>query len=283
MPDIWFINLAGARERRALIEVQAEALGLDVHRQEACTVADIDDATYRRLSTSWERPMTRPELAAFLSHRRLWERAADSEDGLIVLEDDTVFGTHVPQAAANAAASGFDLVNFETVGRRKFFRRGGGRTVGGVRFTELVREKSGAGAYFVSQNGARALLAKAETQAAPVDAFMFGVCHLAMAQVEPAATMQVHLLEERGFDVGLSTQTSIHQPRQRLPLSWANLPYTGRRIGTQLRLALVQARRLADVEFRPAGFDAAAFTAVLPVSRDAMAARLGRYDDQSVS
>ncbi|MEP0507848.1 MAG: hypothetical protein ABJD38_03935, partial [Aurantimonas coralicida] len=96
-------------------------------------------------------------------------------------------------------------------------------------------------------------------------------------------TLQVHLREERGCDVGLSTQTSIHQPRQRLPLSWANLPYTGRRIGTQLRLALVQARRLADVEFRPAGFDAAAFTAVLPVSRDAMAARLGRYDDQSVS
>ena len=51
------------------------------------------------------------------------------------------------------------------------------------------------------------------------------------------------------------------------------------------RLGLVQARRLADAEFRPALFDEAAFRAVLPISREALDARLAAYaaEDQSAS
>ncbi len=285
LPDICYINLDRALERRALMEVQGRALGIGVKRFPAIDARGIDDATFARLSTLWERPITRPELAAFLSHRGLWERAAERPEGLIILEDDTVFSTHFVTAAENVAASGYDLVNFETVGRRKFFSKRRTKAVGPLRLTELVREKSGAGAYYVSQNGARRLLATAETLTAPVDAYMFAVCRFTTAQVEPAATMQVHLLEERGFDVGLSTTTSIHQPRRRLRLSPENLGFFARRLRTQLQLAAVNLRRLGDVEFRPASFDEAAFAPLLPISREALSAETQRYaaEDQSAS
>ncbi|TFF27405.1 glycosyltransferase family 25 protein [Jiella endophytica] len=283
IPEIAFINLDRAKERRALMEVQGERLGLGLARFPACEAAAIDEERFRRLATRWERPMTRPELAAFLSHRALWERAAQHPNGLIILEDDTIFSTHFVAAAEEVAASGFDLVNFETVGRRKFFRKGRTTDGGPFRFTGLAREKSGAGAYWLSQKGAARLLRTAETRTAPVDAYMFGVCRLAIAQVEPAATMQVHLLAERGFDVGTATETSIHQPRRKLPLTFGNLPFAMRRLGTQLTLAPVHLRRLAGVEFRPAAFDDEAFSAVLPVSRKALAAKLRSYEAQSAS
>ncbi|MCE7030778.1 glycosyltransferase family 25 protein [Jiella avicenniae] len=284
-PEIFYINLDRAPQRRALMEVQARALGIALTRFAAIDATTVDDAAFARLSTRWERPITRPELAAFLSHRALWEIASERPGGLIVLEDDTVFSTHFVAAAESVAASGYDLVNFETVGRRKFFARHRTKGMSRLRLTELVREKSGAGAYYVSQGGARRLLATAEARTAPVDAYMFAVCRLRTAQVEPAATMQVHLLEERGFDVGLSTQTSIHQPRKRLPLSTKNLGYFARRLRTQLRLATVNLRRLGDVEFRPAAFDGEAFAPLLPISREALAAETRRYAaaDQSAS
>ncbi|ORE94031.1 glycosyltransferase family 25 protein [Aurantimonas sp. 22II-16-19i] len=284
-PEIWFINLQRARERRALMEVQAASHGIALNRFAAVEAAGIDAAAFRRLSRQWERPMTRPELAAFLSHRALWEKAAERPEGLIVLEDDTVFSAHFAEAAGKAAAGGAELVNLESFGRRKFFRRGRIQTMGRFRLAELLRDKAGAGAYWLSPRGARLLLDRAESHAAPADAFIFGVCRPKSAQLEPAVTMQVHLLAARGFDVGLTTETSIQLPRQHLPLAPGNLGYIARRLGTQMRLGLVQMRRLADAEFRPALVDEEAFRAVLPISRKALDARLAAYaaEDQSVS
>lgn len=284
-PGIFYINLDRAPQRRALMEVQARAHGLALERFAAIDARGIDDATFARLSERWERPITRPEVAAFLSHRELWRRASERAEGLIVLEDDTVFSTHFAEAAATVAGSGYDLINFETVGRRKFFARSRPQDLGRFRLTRLVREKSGAGAYYVSRDGARALLKAAERRTAPVDAYMFAVCRLKTAQVEPAATMQVHLLEGRGFDVGLSTQTSIHLQRGRLRPSGKTPSFLARRLGTQLQLGMVHLRRLADVEFRPAAFDEAAFAPLLPLSRDDLEAEMRRYVavDQSSS
>ncbi|MBO0662630.1 glycosyltransferase family 25 protein [Jiella flava] len=277
MPEMHYINLGRARQRRASMEVQARAHGLALTRFAACEAAAIDEDRFAWLSTRWERPMTRPELAAYLSHRALWERAAATPEGLVILEDDTIFAAHFRAVACEVAASGYDLVNFETVGRRKFFKKAAASDRGRFRFTALVRDKSGAGAYYVSQAGARRLLAASKTHVAPVDAYMFGVCRLKIAQVEPAATMQVHLLQERGFDVGLTTTTSIHQPRQRLPLTLTNLGYVAKRLRTQLRLAGVQARRLVDVEFRRADFDHTVFDDVLPIPAADLDAEMRRY------
>lgn len=261
---IHFINLSRAADRRAFMERQGEMLGIDLLRFEAHDAASIDELTFRRLSANWERPMTRNELAAFLSHRALWKVAADSTDGIVILEDDAVLSRRFPEAVAELPQD-FDLVNLETVGRRKFFKRRGMRHLKTVDVVPLARDKSGAGAYFLTPAGARRLLERSETQTAPVDAFMFAVVPMRIAQAEPALTMQVHLLAERGLDAGISTTTSIHAPRQQLPMTIENWRFHRRRMLTQGALVPLHLRRVIDLDFRPTRFDVEEFRRLLPI------------------
>ncbi len=247
------------------MERQAELLGFPLTRLRAVEAGDITVADYRRLSRQWERPMTRNELAAFLSHRALWERAAGSTGGMVIMEDDAVLSPRFI-SVIERLPDGFDLINLETVGRRKFLGRKPAASFDDFRLTPVVREKSGAGAYFLSPVGARKLLALAGTRVAPADAFMFGVARLKIAQIEPALTMQVHLLAERGIDAGMVTQTSIHQPRQKLPLTLSNLPFHWRRSLTQVALLGVQVRRLIDADFRAPAFNEHEFRSFLPIA-----------------
>lgn len=265
-----YINLDGADDRRAFMELQARRLGLALTRFRAITAADASDEEFSRSSRQWERPITRNEHAAFLSHRALWGRAAASPDGLVILEDDAVLSPRFG-ATVGRLPGGFDLINLETVGRRKFFARDPSFLADTFRVTQVVRDKSGAGAYFLSPAGAKKLLRLSETHVAPVDAFMFAVAPLRIGQVEPALTMQVHLLAERGIDAGLVTRTSIHAPRRRLRPELRNLPFFWRRTATQIALLGVQARRFLDLDFRDPEFDEAEFRAILPVRPDGIA------------
>ena len=263
--EVHYINLSRATDRRRFMEAQARLRGIELVRFHAIDAGALPDQALKRLTGRWERPITRPELAAFLSHEALWRMAASTSQGLVVLEDDSVISAAFGASLA-ALPDGFDLINFETVGRRKFFSKKSVPFGSDRQVTQLLRDKSGAGAYFVSPQGARVLLTLCESHTAPVDAFMFAVARLRIGQVEPAMTMQVHILAEHGFDVGFATQTSIHEPRQRLPLCIRNLSYHRRRAMTQIRLLSVHLRRLFGAEFRRARFDAADFRAVLPIT-----------------
>lgn len=264
------------------MERQGTLAGVSLERLHAVEAGNISDADFARLSRQWERPITRIELACFLSHRALWQRAATSTEGLVILEDDSVLSPRF-SSTLGRLPQGFDLINLETVGRRKFFARKPSFLGDGFQVTRLLREKSGAGAYFLSPAGARKLLARAEAHVAPVDAFMFGVAKLRIGQVEPALTMQVHLLAERGIDAGMTTTTSIHQPREKLAWTAANLGFHGRRAATQLRLAAVQLRRLWDGEFRRPAFDEDEFRQILPIRMDVAGDGAAAQDRQSRS
>lgn len=267
MPDVVYINLDRAADRRAFMARQGELRGVALERFPAVDAACLDQATYDSLSRGWERPITRPELALFLSHRALWERAAASADGLVILEDDAVLSPRFPAVIADLPP-GFDVVNLECYGRRKFMARQTSHATTAGRFTSVRRDKSGSAAYYCSPAGGRKLLLLAETRAAPSDAFLFAVADLCIAQVEPAVAIQVHLLAERGIDAGLQTTTSIHQPRQRLNHAVRHWPFHARRLRTQLLLAPWHLRRLTDVSFRAPDLDEAEFRAILPIRPD---------------
>ncbi|MEF2073308.1 glycosyltransferase family 25 protein [Consotaella aegiceratis] len=260
-----YINLDRAGERRAFMEAQGRRLGLDLERHRATEAADIPEDEFQRLSRLWERPLTRNELAAFLSHRAVWRRAAGSAEGLVVLEDDAVLSARFGAIIERLPSDGFDLVNLENFERRKFFRRAPALVEADFRLTEVVRDKAGAAAYHLSRRGAERLLALAEARTAPADAFLFAVARLRLAQAEPAPAMQAHLLAQRGVEPGIATQTQIHQPRQRLSLTPATLPYHWRRLRTQIDLVPAQVRRLVDLDFRAPEVDLEDFRRVLPM------------------
>ena len=241
---IVFINLDRAVERRRFMEAQGERLGLGFERAAAVEASGIPDDTAARLGRSWERPLTRPELGCFLSHHALWGEIAAGSEPVLVLEDDVMLSPRLKDLLGQVAAiRGLDLLNLENFERRRFLT-GERRALGdGLVLLGVSRDKSGSAAYLLWPEGARKLLKRAQRGAAPVDAFLHGLKVLASFQVEPALAMQVHLLEQRGIPVPIPTATSIQVPRDRLPITLANVPFHLRRAATQVRLAGEHVRR----------------------------------------
>jgi glycosyl transferase family 25 len=245
----FFINLDRATERCDFMERQGGRLGLGLARIRALEPADIDDAAYGWMSRSWERPITRIEVAVLMSHAQLWERAAASDAGIVVLEDDAVLSPRFADFLLSPPTGEWDLVNLEWVGRRKYFRRSAADRTR-PRITAVARDKAGAGAYFLSPAGARKLLAALATHAAPADAFMFRNGRLRIGQAEPALAIQAHILAAEGIEPGIRTVTQIHQPRERLPLFSGTMMYRARRVAAQLGLVRYQLGRLGPVVLR---------------------------------
>lgn len=245
------INLDRATERWAFMRAQSERLGIRLDRAPAVSVETLPEEAVLRFGDTWERPLRRVELALFLSHRMLWERAADSRTGLVVLEDDALLSRRFPDFLS-AAPVDADIVNLEYYGRRKFFRRIADQRSqsASLRFTPVARDKSGSAAYYVSPAGAERLLAAAESRAAPSDAFLFQSGLLSVRQAEPALAVQAHIARELGIEPGIATQTQIQSPRDRLALTGANAMFHWRRLRTQATLLPYQLGRLGLYDFR---------------------------------
>lgn len=246
----WFINLDRAAERRDFMERQGRRLGVDLGRVRAREAADVDDGAFAAMSRQWERPITRIEVAVLLSHAELWKRAAESDTGLVILEDDAVLSPRFAAFLRSPAPNPWDLVNLEWFGRRKYFERSAPDRRTGTRVTAVARDKAGAAAYYLSPTGARKLLEALSTQAAPADAFMYRHGRLRIAQAEPALAVQAHLLAGEGIDPGIRTVTQIHQPRESLALRLGTMVYRARRIAGQLSLVRYQMGRLGPLVLR---------------------------------
>ena len=258
MMDAVFINLDRASERRAFMERQAASLGLSLRRLPAVEAGSIDDATRATLGRSWERPLSAPELACFLSHRAAWQRAVDTDAPLLVLEDDAVLSPRLPRVLrAIEAAGGMEFLNLEDFGKRRFVRRAGARPLtDGVTTVPLARDKAGSAAYIVWPAGARRLLAMATRRAAPADAFLHAEAGLAAFICEPAMAIQQHVLAARQGAAGPAEgASSVQAERRRLPPTVANLPFMLRRPRTQLRLLPLHVGRLGTLRYRQVRFD----------------------------
>lgn len=262
--DVVYINLDGAEDRRVLMDRQGQLRGVSLQRVRAVQPSDFVPGQYEHLSTAWERRLRPNEVAIFLSHLAVWRRAMDSADGLVVLEDDAILSPRFAQVIGDLPP-GYELINLEDVGRTKFFRKGPAVERSGFRVSEVVRDKSGAGGYYLSPEGARKLVALAETRAGPSDAFMFAMARLRIGQVEPAVVKQVHFLNDRGLPVGLATEsTSTPHNATRLPKD-RSAQYVWRRVKSQGGFLLVHLRRLYDVRLRRVAFDLEEFRTILPI------------------
>ena len=262
--DVFYINLDKADDRRAFMEAQGAARGVTLQRLRATEPKDLRPGEYDRFQAMWERKLTANEIALLRSHGALWKMALDRPEGLIVLEDDAVLSPRFASVIERLPA-GYDLINLEDFGRRKFFARQPDHHADDFSVTRVMRDKTGSAAYHVSPAGAAKLLALAERTAAPSDAFLFGVARLNMAQVEPALAQQAHILTERGFDPGIVISTSINKDRIGAPKERKSAAFRQRRMMTQIRLAGLHLRRLTDIVLRPATFDDGEFRSILPI------------------
>lgn len=240
MIEISYINLDRATSRRHRMEAEAERLGLVFSRFAAVSVEDIGDAALTTLGRRWERPLSKPELACFLSHKALWQRVADTAQPILILEDDVRLSPRLADlwsADALTAFTDMDLLNLEDFGRRRFLAPARHPLAGGLQRLRVFRDKAGAAAYVLWPAGAHKLLAKAERQgAAPADAFIHASGDLVSWQCQPALAIQAEVLARRDPSQSDVPPTSVQAPRQRLrpvPQHWH---FFARRVAAQIRL-----------------------------------------------
>ncbi|MCP3055044.1 glycosyltransferase family 25 protein [Aurantimonas marianensis] len=247
---IVYINLDGATERRAFMEEQGARLGLPLERLAAVSADDVSDETAHGIGRAWERPLTRAELACFLSHETVWRQVARESEPALVLEDDVrLAGQLTALLPRLTTLAEIDLLNLESFDRKRIVARRA-RPLGDVAIVRTYRDKAGAAAYVLWPSGARKLLARARLGAAPADAFIHSLKRLVSYQVEPALAMQLHILKARGIEPPIRIASSVQASRQRLALTRENLPFHVRRLITQVKLAGEHVMRLFGRRYR---------------------------------
>jgi GR25 family glycosyltransferase involved in LPS biosynthesis len=159
----YVINLDRSKDRLDTFQARAAERGLVFQRVPAVEGAAISDSEF----DAWHAkcrlcvPMTRTEVACFLSHRKAWSLVQASADPwAFVTEDDIVFAPGAEQFFSSVSwlPANMDVVKAETMGDKvEMSRKVYARHCGAVVRLLKSRHKGAAG-YFLSREGARRLL-----------------------------------------------------------------------------------------------------------------------------
>ena len=170
------ISLEKAVDRQALVVQQLSGLGMPfeflsavdgatVYPSSSC---EVDDETFL-LSTG--RNTTAGEVGCYLSHRKAWRLCSDSNQPLLIMEDDFALSDDFPFAVqlleSHIRKFGFIRLQSETRARKIRVKQLG-------RFTlwRYTKAPNSAMCYGLSVEGARKLLSASGIIDAPVDVFM---------------------------------------------------------------------------------------------------------------
>jgi glycosyl transferase, family 25 len=173
-----FINLDRSVARRAHMEKNAAAAGVDMTRLPAVDGLTLSAAEFDRVHPPQPhlRRMTRSEVACFLSHRKAWEQICQgAADYGAVFEDDIDFGTNLQAVLSDTAwiRPDMDLIKLDKA-TRKHVEFGEKITIEqGLDVKRLLSLHVGCGGYVISKAFARELLAASETFHVPIDHFLF--------------------------------------------------------------------------------------------------------------
>ena len=246
--NIIIINLAAATGRLSFQTKQMARLGLAFERLEAISAADLTDEIDKPIWKSWQRPMRAGEIGCFLSHRAAWQKIAESGQPALVLEDDALLSSFVPEVlGALAAWDRADHVSLEVKGRRKLVGRAAITVAGRVGAVRMYQDRSGAAAYVLWPSGAERLLAKTRHRAGIADAILCESYDLRSYQLEPACAIQLDQCAAYGLPPIIATDSSTAPNRTPRPDPGSALHAAGfrwRRIKAQLGMAI---RRLSVI------------------------------------
>ena len=224
---VFIINLDRSPERLTKISQRLAILGVNFSRVQAIDGLElpIDDlARYQAKDIAWS-PLKAGEIGCFLSHRKCWEMIERSPYNFgCVMEDDAVISDRFPEAIISARnlPDYVDVLKLDTTFKRVWLDRGS-IAVHSIHASRLRSGHYGAGAYIVSKNAAKVLLAKSKTFAIGVDVFLFdpliGAAHdLRVYQCAPAVCGHDYFIypgKETDTTIGVERHYSIDNK-----LSW---------------------------------------------------------------
>ncbi len=161
------------------------------------------------------------EIACFLSHRKCWEIAAQSEDAYtIVCEDDIFLGENAAAIFGDDGwiPEGAGVVRLEACKPKTLIGKAAVSTVAGRKVHPLRVARAGSGAYIISRACAATLLAKATVFCDPLDQFLYSsdepsVDLLVKYQLVPAPAIQeVFLRKKKALGSSLLEERYSLQP-----------------------------------------------------------------------
>lgn len=189
---VLIINMARSTDRLAFQTAQMQALGMDWERIGAVTPDTLTPPADDPVWTRWQRPLRVTEMALMASHWAAWERVLTLNESCLILEDDAVLASDLPDFLSRIAArDDIDHLTLETRGRKKMV----GRTLHAPGIRRLVQDRTGSAAYVLFPSGARKLLQRTRRQPAPSDAAISGTYALRSYQADPALSVQLDFCE----------------------------------------------------------------------------------------
>jgi glycosyl transferase family 25 len=172
------INLESSVERRARLGQRLAALGVE-HRffralDGRTGAAAFESCDLQRYRLNTGRMPSDGEIGCYASHLRLWQRCAETDEPLVVMEDDAepqpMFAAALEVAGDLIARYGF--LRFEYDGPAQPARTRPIETVGAFTAHYFVKYPYGAMCYALSSPVARAFVAASRELRAPVDQFI---------------------------------------------------------------------------------------------------------------
>lgn len=237
------INLEAAVERRIFQERQLSHLNIAFERMPAFD-KDAGETADSPYWDTWERPLARAERACLLSHQQAWQRVADQNEPMLVLEDDAILSARVPTMLDSLdRAIDMDFVTLETRGRKKLLSRAMAHS---PKLKRLFQDRSGAAAYILWPSGARKLLAATEMTCGLADAVICACYSLDAYQAVPPLAFQSDRAAAEQVMVPLKTSSSI-TPGTAVRKK-GNWRHRLRRIRAQWRMGLRQLQVLGSAE-----------------------------------
>jgi glycosyl transferase family 25 len=212
--DVLVINLNRSPERLAFMAAQLGRLGLAFVRSSAVDGAAIPAKEFDRLSRTYMRPLSRPELGCLLSHASAWRHCVETGRPALILEDDAFLSDKLPAFLSELGRNGtYGIVNLETQGTRKWVSR---RPLAwqadcGVALYNLYIDRGGSAGYVAWPETARKLLERSRNYAAPADAFL-DLCGMARFQAEPGLVASLYRAEDPNLRVAPAFKSTNPKP-----------------------------------------------------------------------
>jgi glycosyl transferase, family 25 len=208
--QIFVINLPTATERNKLQKEQLTKLGLKYKILDATSADDISKVTYQKHYYDWQRPLSKSEVACYISHRSAWNKVIKNKKPALILEDDAILSTGLPQILESLAnIKNTDLINLENRSRKKFVSKTYMDIALDSKLLRLYQDRTGAAGYILWPSGAKKLIQLEKNKGIGLADAHITSCHSLIAfQVEPSPIIQLDQCKEYGVNNEYSTVIS---------------------------------------------------------------------------
>jgi len=236
------INLAKATERMKFQTKQLNSLGIEFQCLSAVSIGSLEEDTYQKYYSTWERPLRKSEVACFLSHKNAWEEVINNQAPMLILEDDAFLSQLAPCILKTLEKlQDIDYVTLEIRGRKKIIAKKPTYEFCESSLIRLYQDRTGAAGYVLWPSGAKKLIERFQKgKVALADAFISSTYTLQAYQVEPAGIIQLDQCKDYGITPPLDTESAISsevKPIAKVTRHWS---YRIKRILGQLKMGFRQ-------------------------------------------